>query len=80
MAQPLLPGGTKESHRWLEVVQDKYVPSKWYVNLYEGPVPGQLDGSELKSHRIEMGDGGSFRTGKLPARIWYSSGEKEQTF
>lgn len=79
LLRKLFNGGPGQSQQWLEIVQDKYSPEKWYVNLYEGPVPGDLSRSVLKSHRIEFGSDADFKSGKAgyPARVWYSNGEKE---
>lgn len=72
-------GGSQPPQQWLEIVQDKYSPEKWYVNLYEGPVPGDLGRSVLKSHCIEFGSDRDIKSDNsgYPGKVWYSNGKKE---
>ncbi len=78
--QSFLPGAKIGSYEWLEIVQDKYNPEKWYINRYEGPEMGSLETSVLKSHRIELGKTADSGIIGPPARTWFADGKKEQGF
>jgi hypothetical protein len=67
---------------WYEMVQDMYQRGKWHVNLYRGPVRGDLSRGELVEHSVE--DGLDVEMVKREAeyhwRVQYSDGRREQSF
>ncbi|MDP2718457.1 MAG: hypothetical protein U1D67_05990 [Dehalococcoidia bacterium] len=80
--RPLIDMVEPSKQCWLEIVQDKYDSTKWYLNLYEGFVFGNLEKASLKKHWIESEKAGgiSKNFSTYPYRIWYSNGERRQSF
>ena len=67
---------------WYEVVQDMRRPEVWHINLFSGPVRGDLHKAVLVRRWSEQTKGPSAikRGLEYPWRVQYLDGPQEQSF
>lgn len=72
------PGG----ENWYEVVQDMRRPEVWHINLFSGPVRGDLHKAVLVRRWSEQTKGPSAikRGLEYPWRVQHHDGPQEQSF
>lgn len=69
-------------HRWFELVQDRNHPGKWHVNLFAGPVLGDIaQANHLSYQAVETEDIVELkRQLPHPARLQFKDGRRESDF
>ncbi|MBI2305514.1 MAG: hypothetical protein HYU86_12310 [Chloroflexi bacterium] len=73
----LLPLRGRREVRWYEVVQDMRSPTRWHVNLYSGPIFGDLaEGKLLRHGMVESLDAPANL--EVSARIQYRDGRRRE--